>query len=362
MVAIGGATQDPGAFSSVAKNSGTFVTNIYNFIVTYNFDGLDLDWEFPGPADKVNFVNLLSALRTKFGTKYLITSAMSANGYYIGNVYDIPAINRYLDFYNVMTYDFHGSWENFVACNSPLYGSSATDPWSIDGIIPKYINAGATSTKVIMGIPFYANIYRLSAASNNKIGSSGYAVNQLPYSTVCSTVKSYITVLDAKQQCVYAFSGTNWISYENVDSVTIKSQYAKSKNLGGAMVWAISQDDIKNVCGGGFYPLISAINRVIRTPAVTASTTAIGSTTVPTGTITTTIMESTTTTPIISTTTAGGTTMTPTSGNVVCYCENWSGVDWTTFKFDVCTQAIYAFVGINYNGEIIDFDPGSSSK
>ena len=325
MVALGGATQDPSAFSAVTTST-IFINNIYNFMVQYKFDGLDIDWEFPQSSDKDNLVTMLKNFRTKFGTNYILSAAVSADAAYIGTSYDVPGMNLYLDFFNVMTYDFHGSWESFVACNSPVYGSTTSDPWSVNGVIPNYIIAGANSSKVIVGVPFYANIYTLSSSTNFKIGSSAFPSNQLPYSQVCNTVKTYTTVIDPTQQCAYAYSGTNWISYENVQSVTLKCQYAVNRNLGGAMVWAIDQDDIKNVCGGGSYPLINTINSVIRggTP-VTTTTSGPTTTTKPTTTTTksttttratTTTKSSSTTTQKTSTPTAG--TSTTSSGGLIC--------------------------------------------
>lgn len=43
----------------------------------------------------------------------------------------------------------------------------------------------------------------------------------------------------------------------------IKTEYAINKNLAGIMVWAVDYEDSKNVCGGGAYPLLGTINRVL---------------------------------------------------------------------------------------------------
>src|SRR6185503_8848742 len=68
LVSVGGA--DVTTFSGVAANAAyttTFVNAIYNFITTYNYDGVDIDWEFPiGAADKANSVTFMQAIRTKF--------------------------------------------------------------------------------------------------------------------------------------------------------------------------------------------------------------------------------------------------------------------------------------------------------
>ena len=63
---------------------------------------------------------------------------------------------------------------------------------------------------------------------------------------------------DNTQKEPYAFGGTEWIGYDDVQSVKEKVIYIKNNNLGGAMFWDVDGDDYNNICGGGKFPLISA--------------------------------------------------------------------------------------------------------
>ena len=55
--------------------------------------------------------------------RLLLTAAVPASFEAISAGYDVPEINKYLDFMNIMTYDFHGDWEQVVGHNSPLFAS-----------------------------------------------------------------------------------------------------------------------------------------------------------------------------------------------------------------------------------------------
>jgi len=88
-----------------------------------------LDWEYPGdrggiPSDKAAFVELLKALRARFNTEgLLLSAAVGANLNYIQTAYDVPSLSTYLDFINLMTYDYYGGWSTQTGHYSPLYSS-----------------------------------------------------------------------------------------------------------------------------------------------------------------------------------------------------------------------------------------------
>lgn len=69
-----------------------------------------------------NFVKLLQELRPEFDKhKLLLTAAVAAAEPSASLSYDIPAISKYLDFINVMTYDLYGPWDKTTGLNAPLY-------------------------------------------------------------------------------------------------------------------------------------------------------------------------------------------------------------------------------------------------
>lgn len=138
-LAIGGWNEGSKNYSTLVANPqqrGHFVKQVTGFVRKYNFDGLDLDWEYPtqrggSPQDRENFVALTKELREEFDNYgLLLTSAIGASKNVIDQAYDVRQISRYLDFLHIMCYDYHGSWDQKVGYNAPLT-AAPVDPLSV---------------------------------------------------------------------------------------------------------------------------------------------------------------------------------------------------------------------------------------
>ena len=117
MIAIGGWNEGSKKYSEMARDSkkrSQFVNGTVEFLKKYKFDGLDLDWEYPAkrggkPDDKNNFILLAKELKEAFlEQKFLLSAAIGAGKSTIDISYDVPKMYKYLDFVNVMCYDYHG--------------------------------------------------------------------------------------------------------------------------------------------------------------------------------------------------------------------------------------------------------------
>lgn len=86
---------------------------------------------------------------------------------------------------------------------------------------------------------------------------------------------------EPQQQAPYIVLGNKWISYDDSESLRLKSQYVKDLGLAGAMVWSIETDDFLNICGNGQFPLLKVISSVMRgeTSTTNIPTTTVASTT-----------------------------------------------------------------------------------
>lgn len=192
-----------------------------------------------------------------------------------------------------MTYDLHGSWDSSIGINAPLY-AGANDvteiqkQLNVDSCIKYWISEGASSEKLILGVPLYGRSFTLSnpdlttpGSPHSGPGLGGSYSNEpgnLGFNEICEQLSSWTRVWDATQRVPYAYNGNQWVGYDDVESLTIKSNYIKKMKLGGAMVWSVETDDFKGFCGHGNFPLIRTLynvvigNTPIPTPSVTSST------------------------------------------------------------------------------------------
>lgn len=200
------------------------------------------------------------------GSSYSVSVAIGAGSWRTGLSYDIPAIFANTDFVNLMTYDMHGGWESTTGIHAALY-RSALDPTdaNVDAAVNLILRLGVDRNKLIVGIPSYGNAFALQNANNNGVGAPATGAGSMTYYAICQRTRSGSLNYrwDDSQKVPYAFSVSEWVGYDDVRSVTEKANYIKNNDLGGAMWWAVDDDDYNNVCAGGRYPLISAVYNIV---------------------------------------------------------------------------------------------------
>jgi chitinase len=172
-----------------------------------------------------------------------------------------------------MTYDFHGSWNPFTGLNAPMYaGPHDTTPaqqeWNVQASINWWIGQGAPRNKLVVGLASYGRSFTLSNPGNNGInaptsgpGTPGEYSQEsgfLTYMEICRRVQQqgWSRVYEQSQQAPYAFSGNQWVGYDDLQSIDYKLSFIIRENLGGSMWWSLESDDFRNLCGAGSNPLI----------------------------------------------------------------------------------------------------------
>ncbi|XP_033240386.1 mucin-5AC isoform X5 [Drosophila pseudoobscura] len=295
MIAIGGWNEASSRFSPLVASGERrqqFIKNILKFLRQNHFDGIDLDWEYPAhreggkSRDRDNYAQFVQELRAEFEreaqktgrTRLLLTMAVPAGIEYIDKGYDVPKLNKYLDWFNVLTYDFHSSHEPSVNHHAPLYSLEEDSEYNydaelnIDYSIKYYLKAGADRDKLVLGIPTYGRSYTLINEESTELGApsegpgeQGDATREkgyLAYYEICQTLKDdpewTVVQPNANVMGPYAYRRNQWVGYDDEAMVRKKAEYVVAHGLGGIMFWAIDNDDFRGTCNGKPYPLIEA--------------------------------------------------------------------------------------------------------
>ncbi|XP_025091740.1 acidic mammalian chitinase-like [Pomacea canaliculata] len=326
LLAVGGAGRSIDAFRAACETPATrttFASNVISFLRAQRLDGLDVDWEYP-EGYKSKFTLLLAALRSAFDNetvatgrhKLLLTAAVAASRYNMQQSYEVDQIHLYLDYVGVMSYDYHGhSWSTALGHNSPLYAPQTdTTAFSQNTSVTDWIAAGIPADKLVMGLATYGRTYKMASRDLSRPGDS-FSTGQggdagafsgtpgfLAFYEICGLLAggAFMRVWDNTSKVPYAYGTRNghweWITYDDVTSMTTKAEYIVNRGLGGAMFWNLDYDDFgHNKCKLGSYPLISTVSNKLANAARTTST-------VPRSTPATTTTTKTTTTLLTSST------------------------------------------------------------
>ena len=285
MISIGGAsatnTANFSSAASTASGRAQLAASCIDLFIQGNvapnistgslFDGIDLDWEFPTASDKQNFTALVGEFRRQLHAlgetnhkHYLLSIAAPAGSQNYSNI-ELAAVARHLDFLNLETYDYHGTWESTTNHAAPLL-ESPYDPdrgqgFDVNDTVTAYLNAGVPAHKILLGIPFYGRgwtgvpsthygLYQSSTGpapspSGDTLATDGVAtfrtLEQLPGADGFALHRDYFSYAD----WLYSPLTTTFWTYDDPPIVTYKMAYARLRagGLGGAFGWALKDDD-----------------------------------------------------------------------------------------------------------------------
>ncbi|MBZ6140996.1 cellulose binding domain-containing protein [Streptomyces olivaceus] len=249
-----------GGFGQAAQNPAAFAKSCKAVVEDPRwadvFDGIDIDWEYPNAcgltcdtSGAAAFRNLSQALRSEFGQDYLVTAAITADGSSGGKLdaADYGGAAQYLDWYNVMTYDYFGAFDadGPTAPHSPLtsYSGIPAAGFNSADAIAKLKAKGVPSAKLLLGIGFYGRGW--TGVTQSAPGGAATGAAPGTYEAGIEdykVLKNSCPVTGTVAGTAYAHCGNQWWSYDTPSTIAGKMTWAKNQGLGGAFFWEFSGD------------------------------------------------------------------------------------------------------------------------
>eukprot|EP01112_Ceratiomyxa_fruticulosa_P004624 TRINITY_DN1515_c0_g1_i3.p1 TRINITY_DN1515_c0_g1~~TRINITY_DN1515_c0_g1_i3.p1 ORF type:complete len:452 (-),score=80.03 TRINITY_DN1515_c0_g1_i3:1273-2628(-) len=259
-------------FSALANNANSrnnFISQVIKYARTFGFDGIEIDWEYPGatdlgcnPYDTQNFLALIQGLSSQIaseasssGKPKLILSIAAPAGKANIDTSNLPAVYKYLDYINLMTYDYEGPWENVTGENAPLYDPASN--MNVNFTVSYYQQLGIPLSLINLGFASYGHDFSISSSLRppygvgtpvQGAGAAGKCTGQTGtlayYEILTFLAESGVTkVFNTTYQTPYAYTSNSspntWVGYDDVQSFNVKLNYLKSKGLGGAFTWSL---------------------------------------------------------------------------------------------------------------------------
>ncbi|RYP81113.1 hypothetical protein DL770_005976 [Monosporascus sp. CRB-9-2] len=252
--------------SSTEANRQKFADGVVKFLNKYGFDGLDIDWEYPGAPDRggkeedtENFTLLMKTLRSTFNSsprRLGLTFTIPSSFWYL-RWFDMPGLLKYADWTNLMSYDLHGTWDR----NNPIgaIAQAHTNLTEINLATQLLWRVGVKPEQVVLGYGFYGRSFELADPScttpgcpfsgGARAGPCSDTSGILMYYEIQALLKQVPNlkpILDKEAAVKYVvFDKNQWISYDDADTFKLKMAWANNIGFGGSMIWAVDTDDDK---------------------------------------------------------------------------------------------------------------------
>lgn len=265
LISIGGWSWS-GNFSDAVLTPSSrqkFAKTSVAIVADHDLDGVDIDWEYPGQIgdnnvfraiDKQNYTLMFEEIRKelddlskKTGKYYELTTAVGASYSYIEHT-EMDKAAEYLDYVNLMTYDFYTSGDS-AGHHSNLYPPEDYEKdASAHKSFKEFVAAGVPPEKLVLGLPFYGRSWIMKSADRHGINmpvesrARGGGYTYIKDSLV--NKKGFVRYWDEKAQAPYLFSASTnqLVVYDDEESVKLKCEYVINNDMAGVMFWQYASD------------------------------------------------------------------------------------------------------------------------
>jgi GH18 family chitinase len=248
---------------SASANRRQFIRHLQNFMQSYGFDGVDIDWEYPAAddrggssADTENFVKLLKEMRSSWGTSYDMSVTLPSSYWYLQG-FDLAGMAKHLDWFNFMSYDIHGVWDSKNQYTGP-YIRPHTNLTEIKEGLDLMWMAGVEPSQVVLGLGWYGRSFTLADSSCSRPnglcefsggGNPGSCTNSAGTLSIAEIKKIQDSGVATENYDSTAavkwitWDKDQWVSFDDGVTMMQKMKAANKLCLGGIMIWAMDMDN-----------------------------------------------------------------------------------------------------------------------
>ena len=247
------------AIVSKPEAEDRYVKAVMAIVDEYDYDGIDLDWEYPDTEEEIvgferlsrRFRKQLDELGQKKGRHLFQTMAASANPptlKWLSN----ELLLETMDWVNVMTYDFAGDWTPYAGHHSPLFASSKQPgtPRSTELSMKYLVERGMPANRLAVGLPLYGKGFAVSEpyASTKKAATEGRVPRGGGYSNIAKLIQEQGWTRrwddETKNPWAIAPDGSAVIGYDDAESISLKTEWAMKQGFRGVFFWQVSGDQM----------------------------------------------------------------------------------------------------------------------
>ncbi|MCJ1233820.1 hypothetical protein MMC14_001778 [Varicellaria rhodocarpa] len=242
--------------ASTASGRAKFAESAVKIVKDLGLDGLDIDWEYPkSSSEGDHFVHLLYETRKALDAyasaphlpRLLLTIACPAGPQNYAHL-PLHAMSPYLDFLNLMSYDYAGSWDSSTGHQANLFPSRhdpACTPFSTSAAVQHYISHSIPASKIVLGMPLYGRAFTNTEGMGKPFQGTGEGSwEQGVWDYKALPREGAREMVDRDVWASWSWDEANKVvvSYDNQEIAEKKVEFIRREGLGGAMWWESSGD------------------------------------------------------------------------------------------------------------------------